>query len=603
MEPFRYSDAKEVLSPREAAIRLLSRRPDLANLAEERSAALRLAGRVGMRTSAVDVLAGFLGFAAASQVADLASLLEERVKAQTKGRTDTGGDDLGHAVLAAFELGWDRLPGKEGREAIRSLALLARGPVPRVILAAIPGVGSGGIEDALWGGFASLDDEEDRLILPPGLRVFVGSRPESREQFARRPRRVLLAVRDRLATCDAEDERYDEAAEIGFELASRLAEHGFAGSIARRMTQRLRRRGSIDEARTWSARLTDLLDAGHAEVAPLRGLALIDRGLLEMDSGRLMLARDLLEEGVGDLQQRAPEDSGEDAPGVLAQARLLLAQVLFELGDRTGASAVLEEAEVSLLARRSEVHARGNRGSPELHALRLRSLDLALIHALRLRGCLRLAVGETGAALVRLREAGELWGELQGEDHPDGAPFYLSLAQALRATGRDSEIDDPLEVARVLSGGEMDRIPQVSLPVVVHDLGVAAGDRGEFEYAETLLVEAAMIASGLLPEEDPLHAQILYTRGLTLLARGEAEQADSLFAEAERRAAQGGVDPRSPELHIQAARAWARASEGRDHYGEVARSLQQTEKALVKLRGPENTFVQHLQILRRSLKD
>ena len=105
-----------------------------------------------------------------------------------------------------------------------------------------------------------------------------------------------------------------------------------------------------------------------------------------------------------------------------------------------------------------------------------------------------------------------------------------------------------------------------------------------------------------VPDDDPLHAQILYTRGLTLLARGQVEQAESIFVDAERRAAQGRSDPRFPQLYIQAARAWASARDGRDRYGEVVKVLRETEDQALRLRGPENTFSAHLRALRRSLE-
>jgi len=573
-------------------------------MSEQRNAALDLAARVGMRTSAVDVLAGFLGFAAASEVSDLANLLNERVTDQRVACDEqrTGPEiETSHAVLAAFQLGWDRLPGEAGREAVRSLALLASRPVPRVILAGIPGVGAAGIEDALWGGFASLDDAEDRLVLSPSLREFVGSCPEPREEFVRRPQRIFSAIREQLAVCDLEDERYDEAAQIGFDFALRLAEYGFAGSIARRMGDRLRRRGSHEEAVQWNSRLFALLEAGHEEVTELRGLALMDRGLLELGSSRLPLARDSFFESVSVLEDQLESRTGAGV-AILAQARLLHAQVLLELGERAEATEALGKAEVELVAWRGELEQSAADVEATHLQLRLESLELALCHALRLRGILRMAVGQHGAALVELREAEDRWRALQGTDHGDGAAFQLSLAQVLRASGRDSEIDEPLELARVLAGGEMDRIPQPSLPVVLHDLGVAAADRGEFEHAETLLVESAMLAAGLVPDDDPLHAQILYTRGLTLLARGQVEQAESIFVDAERRAAQGRSDPRFPQLYIQAARAWASARDGRDRYGEVVKVLRETEDQALRLRGPENTFSAHLRALRRSLE-
>ncbi|MEE2829463.1 MAG: hypothetical protein VX498_09755, partial [Myxococcota bacterium] len=262
----------------------------------------------------------------------------------------------------------------------------------------------------------------------------------------------------------------------------------------------------------------------------------------------------------------------------------------------------LKHAEVGMLARRAELDADADSDEPAIRDLHRKDLELSLVHALRLRGRLRLAVGDTGLALLRLREAGERWQELQGDDHPGGATFLISLAQALRGAGRGSELEEPLESARVLAGGEMDRVPQPTLPIVLHDLGVAAGDAGDFEHAETLLVEAAMLAASLLKDGDPIHARILYTRGLARLARGENDLAEGLFADAEKRSSLEGRGRGASMLLIQAARAWARAGEGRDRHGEAARVLRETEEELVKLRGPENTIAAHVRGLRRSLE-
>jgi hypothetical protein len=176
------------------------------------------------------------------------------------------------------------------------------------------------------------------------------------------------------------------------------------------------------------------------------------------------------------------------------------------------------------------------------------------------------------------------------------------LAGALRSGGEDPEQDEALDAARVLLGGDMDRVVQRGLPVALHDQAVLAGDRGEFEHAETLLVEAAMVAGGLVTESDPIHADILYTRGLGFLARGETEQADACFAEGESAAVRAPGTSRSPQLNIQAARAWARSLQGEDHYDEAARALQAVERAMLQERGPEDTFVAHIKLLRRSLQ-
>jgi len=569
---------------------------------EQQRVALDLVGLVACRRAPVDVLAGLLGATKPAGVGELLQQLTERAREQhTEPAGEVPADDPRHYVLSAYELGWASLPDGPVREVVRCLALLAHQPVPRVVLTDLPGASAGAVEDALWAGFASLDEAEDRLVLAPSLRLFVDSRPEPEEDFLARPLQILQAIRLGLATCDVEDERYDEAAQQGLELAVLVEEYGSAGTIARRMTERLRRRRSFGPARQWSARLVDLLEAGHPELQSLRGPSLLDRGLLELEAGRYGLARDLLTEASLEFEH-ADSEGQEGAQQFLAQTQSVLGEVLLELGDRQAADEVLATCAAALEASKAALINDDRPHDPVLRRARINALEISLVQAQRLSACQSLAVGETGAALTGLRAAWARWCELEGDQQPDGACFHLSLADAFRAVGRDSEQDVPLEAARVLLGGDMDRVIQPGLPVALHDLAVLAGDRGEFEHAETLLVEAAMVAGGLVPESDPIHSQILYTRGLGLLARGELDQADACFVEGESAAARILGDPRSPQLHIQAARAWARSLQGEEHHGEAARDLQVTERVMLAERGPENTFVEHIKLLRRSLE-
>ena len=137
--------------------------------------------------------------------------------------------------------------------------------------------------------------------------------------------------------------------------------------------------------------------------------------------------------------------------------------------------------------------------------------------------------------------------------------------------------------------------------MALHDQAVLAGARGEFEHAETLLVEAAMVAGGLVPDSEPIHSQILYTRGLAYLARGETDRAETCFAEGESAAARVERNSWSPQLNIQAARAWARTLQGEGHYLEAAGALEVAERLLLVERGPEDTLVEHIKLLRGRL--
>jgi hypothetical protein len=351
-----------------------------------------------------------------------------------------------------------------------------------------------------------------------------------------------------------------------------------------------------------------LVEAGHPEVQALRGPSLLDRGLLELEAGRHGLARDLLTEA--SLEFEHAEGAGQEgAHSFFGQTQLVLSEVLVELGDVRAADAalllsmsaleqskaVLEESEVNQSAEE------GTTGTV-LRRARIAALELSLVQALRLSACQQLAKGDSTAAVAGLREARRRWCALEGDQQPEGACFHLSLAGALRSGGEDPEQDEALDAARVLLGGDMDRVVQRGLPVALHDQAVLAGDRGEFEHAETLLVEAAMVAGGLVAESDPIHADILYTRGLGFLARGETEQADACFAEGEEAAVRVPGTSRSPQLNIQAARAWARSLQGEDHYDGAVRALEAVERVMLHERGPEDTFVAHIKLLRRSLQ-
>ena len=613
MQTFVSSNARVALSPRDAGVRLLSRRPDLARDVGQQRLALELVGKVECLSAPVDVLAGVLGGDKGLTTSDLARLLnegtEQQVKRLAEGPSARGPLGLGiePTVFAAYELGWSGLDSPTVCEAVRCLALLATQPVPRVLITGLPGGFPGAVEDALWAGFASLDEEEDRLVLAPSLRRFIASRPESSDESRARACRVLAALRHGLANCDVEDEHYDEAADFGFSLALELKEHGVAAIVAHSMGERLRRRGWFGAARKWSSRLVELVESGQETAQAMRGPSLLGRGLLELEAGHYGLSRDLLIEAALEFEQGATAGQ-EGAHAFAAQTQVVLGEVLMELGERRAAEQALGDSTAALEGCKEhleDIEKTAPDGEPAaivaLRRARIAALDLCLVQALRLSASQRLVRGETEQALAGLREAHRRWCELEGEQHPDGACFQLSLARALRSAGQDAEQDAPLEAARVLLGGDMDRVVQRVLPVALHDQAVLAGDRGEFEHAETLLVEAAMVAGGLVPESEPIHSQILYTRGLAYLARGETGRAETCFSEGMAAAARVETNSSSPQLNIQAARAWARTLEGEGHYDDAARDLEVAGRLLLVERGAEDTLVEHIKLLRGRL--
>jgi tetratricopeptide (TPR) repeat protein len=217
--------------------------------------------------------------------------------------------------------------------------------------------------------------------------------------------------------------------------------------------------------------------------------------------------------------------------------------------------------------------------------------------AMQALGTLLLARGETSEAVALLDQALELWEELLGRDHPSTAGLFLAHAAALRAAGRDEDADQSLESARLLAGGDIDRRSSPILPVVLHELGVEAADRGDPSTAGALLDEASMIAGSLLPPQHPIRAQIHYTRGLVHLAEDDPDRALAELSQAvEQRREHLGRD--HPATHLaEAAMALATVRQGPAFLVQGKAALGRAGAALARELGPDSREANHIRAL------
>jgi len=586
---------KDLLSIREAANRLLARRPDLGSHRQQRRRARQIADSVGMRAASVDVLAGWLGSNADSDVRDLEVALEDRVKlrlAALSPRDREAADGPRFRARVALGLGWEQLPPEGPREALRVLALVGGVAIPRELVEEAADGTPGDTSDLVWSGFAWLDEQANLLSAHPDVLDHLASQTEPKPLAKSRPRRFVLAVRNRLLADPGDDLRSEAAAEHACRIADRHEQPALVASLAHRVAERMRRRGDFEGAEVWVTRGLEAADRPSA--VPLRGLLEMDRGLLALHHSDLEGARSAFERAVNSLEEAALAGvPGSDE--AIERARLMYGESLAATGELSRAENEIAEVVRGLQRRWNE----GIEPDPEDAGgvARRRSLAAGLAHGFRALGTVRLLRGDVTGALIHLQEAREDWLELAGDDDSDGAAFALGVARALRAAGRFNELDEPLDAARVLAGGDMDRLARPELPIALHDLGVSAADRGDGAAAATLLDEATMLAGSLLPRKHPLRARILYTRGLMFLADADLSRAIDHLDEA----AGYDLDPAARAL-VAGARAWAVAQEGAHRHLEMGVSMTEAHELLAGARGPTSAGAAHLKLLAKSLQ-
>ncbi len=473
-----------------APARLLAYRPDLIRQKRQRRRAAALAGAVGRDASAVDVLAGWLNTNTDQDVGDLESLLGDRFTVHLAGlapdeRADADADAL-HADLA-LELGWKALRGHGPREVLRVLHLAGPGGAPRTTVEKVARAGSGAVDDVLAAAFAVVDGE--RVRLGPGLLSFVAARPDRKAARRERAQRWLTAVR---ADLDAGVAHIEPAAARAMEIAADDAQSDFAAALALSLAGRLRVQRNLDGARaTALAGRAGLAEEG-GRVSAIRAALDLELGLIELAGGDPAATAARLDEAEDGLSKALDRDA-EAVAALRGRMRVARAQAHLVAGRPTDALALLEEP------------------APEdAEVVRLQAIASALLEL------------GTADALERAVSPAKEAESLSDPESQFGAGVVLTLAQA----GDDAEADARLERARVLAGGNLDRPATPSLPLALHELGVRAAGRGEFESAATLLDEASMLAASLLPRRHPLRCTIAYTRGLLLLTVGETARSE-----------------------------------------------------------------------------
>lgn len=569
---------RPLVDPRDASGRLLSRRPDLSAHRSQRRRARDLVASIGGDAAAADVLAGWLGIQLDSDVGDLELALSDRVQVRLaalsrEARRDSTGEET--RAREALQLGWDQLLDDDSRRAVLLVAAAGELVLPRAVFAEAC-EGEAPLDAAETAGFLRVLDGgvwawPSGAELDPTFRPGLGS---LRLHLARAVRAVGFTGPEPLG-----DAAVDTIA--GWLRAAPLHE----ASLRHRASEAARRAGRSRPARAHQLAGLAALDAAGLPSAALRGLLLLDGGLIALQDGTVAEARVSFGEAVASLE--ASDDP--DVDPVLEHARRFLAQTTALGGELATAEALL----------RSGLNEEEDAEPPTSIDPRDRSLAAGLAVARMNLGGILLSQGAISPALRLLREAWEDWQDLAADDDPDGASFALALAQGLRAAGRGTELEEPLEVARVLSGGDMDRSMRGTLPQALHDLGVAAADGGDWAAAATLVDEASMMAMSLLPQGHPDRARFAYTRGLLYLAQGDVAAA----RRQQEKALDLLSDGQAPavEALVRAALAWTRAREGAHRHPDARAKLEDAAEALARLRGEQSLARGHVRILLDSL--
>jgi hypothetical protein len=294
---------------------------------------------------------------------------------------------------------------------------------------------------------------------------------------------------------------------------------------------------------------------------------------------------------------------------IRAALELELGLIELAVGDTTAARIRLEQATASLEGSHS-------RDSAAVTILRER-IRIACGQALLAKGAAEAALElldfaapeEQDVDAIRrqtlatvLLELGDEEGAAAALPAPEEVPEKAHHAAAValtRARAGSEDRDALLEQARVLAGGNLDRPASPALCIALHEQGVAAATRGEYEAAATLLDEASMLATSLLPKRHALRCTISYTRGLLFLAAGERGRAErQLDRAADSWSALGSAGhPRA--ILARATQLWVQTGEpgrqGRDALGALHRAAD----TLAAEVGEEEEAVQRLRALHR----
>jgi tetratricopeptide (TPR) repeat protein len=321
----------------------------------------------------------------------------------------------------------------------------------------------------------------------------------------RRQARHAGLVRALLETATHDDDALERGALIASSAAVAAERYEVAASLAWRAAEWRRRLGDTDGASRWHGRGQSALQ--HLARPDHDGLFALGEGLTRLTTDGPAAALPALDRACEKLAI-AEAASVPGAARALLRARLARAQC-DALRGLPGGQAHLRE----LL----------ERIGPDDPAARASAL-----HTL---ACARMEAGDREEARQLFDEASTERGAAGGFDDAAEAALLVARSRSMRPSPPGSTEVNYLERARVLSGGDLDRRARQTLPLVLHEIGLGAGEVGETELAATLLDEAAMMAESL-PEEAPVRAAVSYARGLLFLAGGDALRAEKALEKA-----------------------------------------------------------------------
>jgi len=514
----------ETIAPSDAPGRLLFHRPDLAAQRKQRNKATQLSEWTGHNRSAIDILAGCLAVLPDYRVEDLVEHLAASVETRLREANPSQQAHFrrpAYRIEAALELGWSLLGNGRHKMLLQVLALVNGGPLSPALLCRAAAAPSGDLDEVIRAGFCSTDSR-DYLAASPKVLDFLQRQQALPDERAHLQFGLVDAVRT--ALIDTEHE-HDESLELAYhtcwELCAELNRQDLRASLTHRMVGLLRMRGETESARDQAARTLAAIDGTDSPCpSDLLLLLRIDRAILQLEAGEVQAGLAALDTLLADLE--AATDADAASLLLLRRVRLIHSQArAFFLRD--------DDAEQAVGDLRTESE---NTDNPSLS---------------QLEGLLLLRRGAAKDAQSKLKEAYASGDDEAQVGSAQRAAFALSLAQACSASGRSSEAAELLEQARVLSGGDLDRRPLATLPLVLHELGVLAADEHRLAVAGTFFDEAAMLAESTLPAAHPTRLQITYSRGLVHLAHNDFRQATSRFEKVIARA-----DPDLPgQLHVE----------------------------------------------------
>jgi len=562
----------------DAPSRLLFHRPDLAAHRKQRKMARKLSEWTGHNSSAVDILAGCLAVLPEWTVEDLVTRLVSGVEAAAAADRKRVAQHR-YPVEAALTLGWSLLGDGPQKRLVHILAMVGGGPLSPALLRQAAAASPGELDDVVRAGFCSADSTE-HLRANSRVVAFVAAQPLQEELQERLELGLVQAVRTALLDTDHEG---DQSLELAWQEAWRLCsgpqQQELRASISHRAAGLLRMRGEAEAARLEVEKALAAMAEDGACPPGLEALLLLDRATLRVEQGEVVGGLAELDAVIESLDSRVT--AGDPAAsGLLRRARLIRAQAAAFFMRSEDAADALQE----LLDAPGAADAGRTSGPAPTRRMADDPRERATLA--QFEGLLMLRRGKTDDARGRLDEARRL-AEAGGEGgRSERAALAVSLARAHGAGGEREEAEELLEQARVESGGDLDRKPVVTLPLVLHELGVSAASAGRLPAAATFLDEAAMLAASALPADHPTRLHITYSRGLVYLAGGQLEQARDQFERVIERADPGVRGQHYVALLARAGRAvsWYIEGAGRERLAEA--ELEQVREGVAGMGGP-----------------